>query len=100
MTVVHQNLHSAIIVEIRGGHAVAIERGNDAWTSIEGDVFEFPVVLVPVKHFAFTEGTVEAVRIHLGIHVPIGHEQIRPAVVVDVDKEGAPTQKLGVNTES
>src|SRR6266567_2997201 len=100
MAIVHQNLYAAIIVEIRGSHTVAIERGGDARASIEGDVFELLVVLVPVKYFAFAESTVEAVRINFGIDVPIGHEQIRPAVVVDVDEERTPTQKLRIYTES
>src|SRR3981081_1340568 len=78
---------------------MTIEGDSNAWTSVAGDIFELPVVLVPVKYFALPECAVEAVRIYLRINVTVGHEQVRPAVVVDVDKECAPTEKLGVGTE-
>src|SRR5258708_2194694 len=78
---------------------MTIEGHSNARTSVEGDIFELPVVLIPVKYFALPESVVEAVRIYLRIDVTVGHEQVRPAVVVDVDKERAPTQKLGVGTE-
>ncbi len=98
MAIVHKNFYRSIIVKVRSGHAVAVEGRGDAWTSIKGDIFELPVALVPVKYFALPEGGVEAVRIYLGIDVAIGHEQVRPAVVINVDKQCAPTQKLCVNT--
>src|SRR6267143_947399 len=91
MAIVHQNLYPSIIIEIRGRHTVAIERRSDARASVEGDVFELPVVLVPVKHFALPESAVEAVRIDLGIDVAIGHEQVRPSIVVNINKERSPT---------
>src|SRR6202158_4920970 len=100
VAIVHQNFYRAIIVEVRGGHAVAIEGRSDARASIQGDIFELPVALVPVQHLALPEGGVQAVGIHLGIDVAISHEQVRPAVVVNVDKKCAPTEKLCVNAQS
>src|SRR5690349_4208646 len=79
---------------------MTIERRTNAWTSIDGYIFELPVVLVPVENFAFPESAAEAVGIYLWIDVTVGYEQVRPAVVVNVDKECAPTQKLGICTQS
>src|SRR5882724_8346187 len=99
MAIVHEDFYCSIIIEIRGRHTVAIERRSDARTSVEGDVFELPVVLVPVKHFALPESAVEAVRINLGIDMPISHEQIRPSIVINVHKERSPTQELSVRSQ-
>ena len=74
MAIVHQDFQRAIVVEVRGSHAMTIERSSDAWTSIEGDIFELPVVLVPVEHFALPESTAEAIRIYFWIDVTVGHK--------------------------
>src|SRR5260370_8096940 len=99
MAIVQEDFYCSIIIKVGCSHAMTVERRSDARASVEGDVFEHPVVLVPVKHFALPESAVEAVRINLGIDVAIGQEQVRPSIVVNIYKERSPTQELSIRTQ-
>src|SRR5437660_8653724 len=78
---------------------MAIKRGCDAWSRLERDVLELPVVLVPIQHFALPKACAQALALNFGIDVAIGHKEIRPTVIIYIDKQRAPAQKLCVGAE-
>src|SRR5260370_40934933 len=100
MTVVHQDLDGCVIVEIGGGYAVAVEWSCNARTGIERDVAKSAVVLVPIEEFRFSECIVETLAVDFGIDVTVGHEEVGPAVVIDVEEERAQSQELGILGQS
>ena len=54
----------------------------------------FPLRSIPVEKFWFAECVAETFAVEFGIDVAVGHEDIGPAVVVDVEEERAPSQEL------
>src|ERR1700730_1883865 len=100
MAVVHQDLDSAVIVEVRGGHAVTVKSRTDSGAGVERDIFEPAVSLIPVEHFPFSEGCPHTLSIYLRIDVAVSDEKVGPAVIIDIEKKRPPTQKLRVCTES
>src|ERR1035438_507759 len=100
MTVVHQDLDGSVIVKISGSYAMAVEGSSDARAGIERDVAESAVVLVPVQNLAFAECVVETSVIKFRVDVTVCHENVGPAVVVDVEEESPPSQELGILAKS
>jgi hypothetical protein len=96
MTVVHKNPDGSVVIEISGGYAVAVERSRDSRAGFEGDVAKSAVVLVPVEKLTLAECTVEAETfvIEFGIDVTIRHEDVGPAVIVNIEEKRAPSQEL------
>src|SRR5215472_19090533 len=94
MAVVHQNLNSTVIIEVRGRYTMAVEECGDPLTCLKRDILELPVLSVPVKRFAFPEGRVQPPAIYLGVNMAISHKQVRPAIVVYIEKKRSPTQDL------
>src|SRR5437899_82556 len=78
---------------------MTVKRSRDAFACIHGYISEFSVVLVPVKHFTLPEGAAQPLAVYLGIDMPVGHKQIRPSVVINVDKKCAPAQELCVDSK-
>ena len=91
MTVVHNYFFGSIIVEICTSYTVTIKVRADAGASIVGEVEEPSVALVPAEELRFAKCIVETFAVELGIDMAVRHEDVGPAVVVDVEEERAPS---------
>src|SRR5947208_3613929 len=97
--IVYHDVHLAIIVEVADGHAAAgphqLQSGPDAARKI----FKGAVPVVLIEQTSFPVRRVEPVFLELRVHVPVGHENVLPAVVVKVNEPAAPAEIFYVVTK-
>ena len=98
MAVVYKDLHGTIVIEIGSSYAVTIEGRRDTWSRFKRDILELPVVLIPIEDLALSKACTQALPFNFRIDMPVGHKEIGPAIVINVDKQCAPPQKLRIRT--
>src|SRR3989454_10319608 len=91
--IVHENIDVAVVVEIAEGCATRAILACQSPTHREAHFFETCSALIHVNEGTLCVGSANVNPVHLGVHVPIRHEEIEPAIVIQIHKLGAPTQQ-------
>src|SRR5262245_17361317 len=73
---------------------------QDTFASLFGNVQKRSVAQVPIDESLLLIGTVGCLRVDLRIDMAIHHEDVFPAVMIDIKKTGSPTQKPRVDAET
>ena len=97
---VHHRVQIAVVVEIAHGKAARLRRRRNAAAADQAHVFKLPVTQVAVEILALGIGGVHLGTVHFGIDVPVGYQNVEPAVVVDVDEAHAPAQQARVHAQT
>src|SRR5205807_6861829 len=84
VAVVDHNFKGPVIVKIRRGCPVAIERRCDPFPGSQRDVLEPPVPLVPIHYFSLSKARAEVPSVNLWVNVPVRKKNVWPSVIVDV----------------
>src|SRR5690242_3944272 len=90
----------AVVPEIADGEAAGGLRSGDAWAGAGGDVGEGAVAIVVIKDARLLKSAAEMLAVDFGIDVSIDEEQVGPAIVIEIEKHGAPSEIFGVEAES
>ena len=91
--VVDDGVDAAVVVEIAERRAARRLDDGEAAAGRGRDLVEPRPVSIAEQQRALRPRHPPIVAIHLRIHVPVGHEQVQPAVVVVVEEPGAPPEK-------
>ena len=98
--VVHDHVHVAVVVEVPEGAAPAEVLGEDRRSRLRGDVLEPPVPQVAVEELGLPVLDVEVLVLDLGVHVAVRHQDVQPAVVVEVEEAHAEAHVLPGDAEA
>src|SRR6266849_3063979 len=90
----------SIVVEIAEGGASAAVRLSHGGPACGADVDEAPLAKIFVQNLSFLEGDVEPARIDFGKHMAVGHEDVGPAIVVEIEETYSPSEILGVYAQA
>jgi hypothetical protein len=72
-----------------------VER-TDAGSTLVGKIEKLAVSAVPVKQAGLFKVFGGVSLVYLGIHMPVGNNQVFPAIVIEVEKSRAPSQVFGI----
>src|ERR1700720_3134869 len=81
-----QEIFAAVVEEVgRGGASghIAARQGN---SGAEADLGEFSVLKITEQKGPLGIGHTKRVLVHLRIHMPVGDENVLPAIVVEIEK--------------
>src|SRR5437660_4095839 len=92
VNIFEDNVNSPIVVEITKSSAAARLRDGNCRADEIADISKCAVVLVQEYELALAVLGSHLERIHLRINVTVDDEQVRPAVVIQVNAARAPTQ--------
>src|SRR5207245_7526081 len=87
-------------VEIAEGGTSAAVGLSDGGPARRADVDEAPLAEISVQNLSLFEGDVEPTGVDLGEDVAVGHEDVGPAVVVEVEETHSPSEILGVYAQA
>ena len=85
------DLDVAVVVEIADREAARGMRRHDARPRVVGDIEELLVAAVPVEQALLVKRLADAACVDIRIDVPVGDEDVLPAVVVEVEKARSPS---------
>src|SRR5262249_43502084 len=100
MAIVDNNLDIPVVVEVSAGYAMAVVGCRDPRAGIWGDIPELSISFVPVEELGLPKGIRQAFVVDLRINMTVGDKNVRPRVVVYVNKQSAPTEELRVAPET
>src|ERR1035437_10729658 len=81
-----QDIHTAIVVIVSECGAPAGKTLADAWPHLRRNVLEAAIAKISIHQARILEGVAELVVVDLWIYVPIDLHDVRPAIVVVIDK--------------
>src|SRR5882762_5542242 len=81
----------SVVVEIAEGGASAAVGLSDGGPARSADVDETPLAEILVQDFPLFEGDVEPAGVDFGEDVAIGHEDVGPAIVIEVEETYSPS---------
>lgn len=90
----------SIIEEIGDGEASAGAGFGEAGTGSLADVFELAVAEIVIEESRLAVEGAEFGGVDLWIDMAVDHEKVRPAIVIDIGKHGAPAEGVGVDAEA
>ena len=91
--------HLAIVPEIPHSEPARRSVRDDAGASIGGDVGKRAVAKIVVENARLFVVAAKMLLVDLGIDVPIHQQQIRPPIVIEVEKHRSPSQIFGVEAK-
>ena len=94
------NLQFAVVVEIPDRETARRVGSTDAGSTLRGKIKKLAVAAIPVEQAGLFEMFGSVGLVNLGIHMPIGDDQILPTIVVKVEKGRTPSQVLGIDREA
>src|ERR1700756_2230269 len=83
---VDRNADRSVVEEIGGCKAASCDRVNEVWSERIGDLFEVASAQVMKHEQRFFVGDFAVIEVHVVYHGSVGLQDIRPAVVVVVNK--------------
>ena len=92
--------HAAIIPQIADRQTARRTYGRDRGPRGRGNIREGSVAIVVIQNPGLLEIAAEMLAIYFRVDVAVDEEQIRPAVVVEIEKRDAPAEVLRVEPES
>src|SRR6266850_1884537 len=87
----------SVVVEIAEGGASAAVRLSDGGPARRADVDKTSLAEIFVQNLSLFEGDVEPASVDFGEDVAVGHEDIGPAVVVEIEEAYSPAEIFGVD---
>src|SRR6185369_14377329 len=90
----HHHIHVAVVVEIAKGAATRSDRRHDPRSGLWGNVVETAIAQVLVDELLLRVARFRLELFDFGIHVAIANQDVRPAIVVGIEKSAAPAQEL------
>src|SRR5579872_1029912 len=94
---VDDHVDIAVVIEVAEGAASrGAGRGNSG-ASIQRDIFEMPVALIAIQQLSLGVAGFGAQLFDLGINMAIANQDVRPAVIIEVEKTTAPSKILRVH---
>src|SRR5207253_8465735 len=91
---------SPIIPEISHRQPTTGMHRSDPWTCLDGNITECAVTIVVIQDAGLRVGAAQVLLVHFLIHVPVHHQQIRPAIIIKIEESRSPTQILRVQSEA
>src|SRR5215467_8383095 len=97
---IDDHVEIAFVVEVADGQAAAGDSFQNAGTGVERYVAKGAVAQVAVKNLALAIAGFGSGITDLRIDVAVAEKNIGPAVIVEVEKSGAPAQEAGIAAET
>ena len=91
---------SAVVPQIADGKTTRRIYRGDAGSGVGGNVGEGAVAIVVIEDARFLKGAAEMLAVDFGVDVAVDEKKIGPAVVVEIEKHGAPAEIFGVEAEA
>ncbi len=92
----NNNLQFAFVVEISYRKTPRRVGGADAESTLRGKIKKLAIAAIPVEKAGLFEMFGSVGLVNLGIHMPVGDDQILPTIIVKVKKGRTPSQVLGI----
>ena len=96
----NERIDTAIVEVVAKGRATAGEALAYTGTHLRGDILEFAIAQVAIDDARVLVGFPEAIVIDLGINMAVDLEDVRPAVVVEVEEAAAPGDIATVDADT
>src|SRR5712675_2737222 len=90
----------SVVVKIAEGGASAAVGLSDGGPACGADVDETPLAEILVQNLSLLEGDVEPAGVDLGEDVAVGHEDVGPAVVIEIEETYSPSEIFGVDAQA
>src|SRR5882757_2025959 len=90
----------SVVVKIAEGGASAAVGLSDSGPARRADVDETPLAKISVQDLSLLEGDVEPAGVDFRENMSVGHEDVGPAVVVEIEETYSPSEIFGVYAES
>ena len=97
---VDEHVHVAIVIEIAESAAARGRRLQNSRPGVVGHVREPAVAQVAVEHLALPVALLVVGLSHFRVHVAVHRQNVRPAVVVEIEEPHTPAHEAGVAAES
>ena len=91
--VVHDDVEVAVVVQVSEGRATGAVQLLERRAALGLDLVESPLSVVVEQLVPLLPGGPQVLRVDVGEHVPIGDEDVLPAVVVVVDEADTPAKR-------
>src|SRR5579863_9347103 len=91
INIFNDDVDAAVVEQIAEGRAAADLGDANGGASQFADVAKGSVVLVQEQEFGLAIAGADIERVHLRVDVAVHHKKIRPSIVIEIEKCGAPT---------
>src|SRR6185437_11296422 len=95
-----EHVEITIVIEVAKGTAAACMHGPDPRTSQVQQFFEFPVAQIAEHNALALERITRHRLLNLGIYTAGYPEQVRIAVVIDIEHTRSPTDVAGLHAQA
>src|SRR5271156_6269931 len=70
-----------------------------ARTCAQGHIVKFAIVVVAIQNLPLQVRSIRGGLVNLGVNVAIGHENIRPSIVIEVEEPDSPPNKFRISSD-
>jgi tetratricopeptide (TPR) repeat protein len=94
------NFLVTVVVQVPNGEPARRVCVRNAASGLRRQIEKLPVSSIPVEQPSLFELFSAVSRVHFGIHVSIGEDQILPPIVIDIHRRRTPSQIPGVHRQA
>src|SRR4051812_14191731 len=97
---IHNHVQIAVVVEVADGASASWNQFLNAGPGIKRYIHKLSVPVVVIKHLPFSVSGFVGAFAYFGIDVSVASQDVRPPIVIEIEKACSPTEKSRIASQS